>query len=53
VRLSSVLGFELYGNGVEIQKASGRPPFLEVDGTELELLAGALSGVLAVASTPP
>jgi hypothetical protein len=47
VRLTSVLGFEVYANGLEIQKASGRPPFVEVEGDKLELLAAALSGALA------
>jgi hypothetical protein len=53
VRLSSLLGFEVYANGVELQKASGRPPFVEVEGAELELLAAALSGALAGVSSPP
>jgi hypothetical protein len=37
----------VYANGLEIQKASGRPPFVEVEGDKLELLAAALSGALA------
>jgi hypothetical protein len=31
VRLSNVLSFEVYADGIEIQKASVRPPFVKMD----------------------
>jgi hypothetical protein len=47
VRLSSVLSFDAYGNGIEVQKASGRPPFLEIDPAELEIAGAVFSAILA------
>jgi hypothetical protein len=47
VRLSNVLSFEVYADGIEIQKASGRPPFVEMDRQELELIAAVLGGALS------
>jgi hypothetical protein len=48
VRLSSVLSFDAYGNGIEVQKASGRPPFLEMEPGELEVAGAVFSAILAV-----
>jgi len=48
VRLSSVLSFDAYGNGIEVQKASGRPPFLEMEPGELEVAGAVFSAILSV-----
>lgn len=47
VRLSAVLGVEVYGNGVEVQKAQGRPPFLEMAADDVEYAGAVIAGALA------
>jgi hypothetical protein len=50
VRLASVLSFEVYANGVEVQKASGRPPFIELDPADIEVTSAVFGAVLATVS---
>lgn len=47
IRLSSVLSFDAFTNGIEVQKASGRPPFLEIEPADLEIAGAMFSAVLA------
>lgn len=47
IRLSSVLSVEVYGNGVEIQKSRGRPPFVELTPGDVEYAGAVMAAVLA------